>query len=144
VSLRVAGVDPGSRTIGVGVLSGEHSFHAWDVSLIVPVMVKIREWHTEASLSGVRFAVAIEDYVGAGPRDRDSIACLHQVGYIRYSCDEAGIECRVQPPSARKRSLQWAYDVLEIKRPKEGDHDVDMVAALAHAKTLFENLKEGR
>jgi hypothetical protein len=141
----VIGIDPGG-TIGVGVVHEHlpltHSY-AWTDTDPVETWNKIVHLHTKLEVRG-GIVVVIEDYVGAGFRDKDSIHTLKQVGFFTHACAWLGIETEVVQPGARKRSIAWAADHLGKdslweKKKAELPHATD---GLAHAKSGFLRRKE--
>lgn len=141
--LGVYGIDPGASNIGVGVIltgNGRPVRDALIANEPVAVWRKLEWWiQTTTGQYGdrhMRWVVVVENYTGAGFRDRDSVVTLHQVGYFKHRCTEAGLTVVTPEPGARKRALQWAYDQLEVVRGV--GHDPDHVSALAHAKAYLE------
>lgn len=130
--MNVLGFDPGG-TLGTalyesstGAILLRDFSDPWDA---------IREFATGRPLD----AVVIEDYVGAGVRDGDSIHALKQVGGLAMVFEYLGYEVVVQTPQFRRHMLDVAKalaDKLPGGHPPH--HSID---ALAHVLAYVHTTK---
>jgi hypothetical protein len=145
----VISLDPGSARLGLGWILDPELVDTFSVGGIIfsppqPLVAwKKLLWlrdkviqHTSSDI-----VVVVEDYLGSGPRDRESIACLKQVGGFELLALNSGFEVILHMPDQRKKSLSWAY--AQLNKSWTTSHDPDDVSALAHAKTAWDRLTEG-
>jgi hypothetical protein len=130
----VAGLDPGG-TIGAAKIherpDGELICFAREFKDPVEAWL----WLDDGTLD----SVAVEDFVGAGYRNRDSTMTTKQVGGFEMAARLAGVPVEVVQPSVRRRWLAWSYQELEL--PETPSHDPNHVSALAHARAHLERIR---
>jgi hypothetical protein len=128
VELRVGALDPGGA-IGAAILWGSGT----------GLQYEVREFEDEVEAWLWIFAhadeVVIEDYTGAGYRDKWSVYTIRQVGAFTMAAKLAGVTYAVVQPGARKRNLQWALQELGLRPGTDPVHRAD---ALAHARSYLE------
>jgi len=142
--LAVVSVDPGSVRLGLGwildpTLNGTIFGANAGGRIFSPpsLLAVVRAISATNKLTSGDMVVVVEDYVGSGPRDRESVSCLKQIGALEFWCLANNISCVLHQPSQRKKSLAWAY--LQLHKPRTSDHDPDDVSALAHAKSFWDS-----
>lgn len=139
--MHVVGIDSG-LTIGMAhlvrggtaeVLEFSSPVQAWDWMSVVYVTY---DPYTR---------VAVEDFVGSGPRSAEITATIKQVGFFQHGLELKGWRHDMQDPQRRKAFLREAAELLGLPGPVGTGHPmVHKQDALAHAlRCAHEHRKEG-
>lgn len=120
---RILGVDPG-RTCGLALLSQLDRSILWSgESFSIPEIHRVIKERKPT-------VVAIEDFVGSGPRTTHGIATMKLIGVVFGICEVYGIPIVEQPPQFRRPKLTMSQQML----PKASRHIHD---ALAHCLAYY-------
>lgn len=140
--LAVIGIDPGG-TIGFGgCLRDQYSMQ--DRYLVKTFDNIVNVWSLIAQGVGeMNVKVVIEDFVGMGPRNRDSNLTIKQIGFIQYSCELWGIPCEVAPPQTRKSELERAVRIVQDFDDIPTNKKRHAADALAHALVEVKRANNG-
>jgi len=130
------GIDPGGTT-GIALArvtrSSRALLHVEQTTDVEHVGRLLLKWDSDPDLSGM--FVAIEDFLGAGPRNASSNHTLKVVGFTYHLCQMEGINVALVPPQARMSSLGEARTLVA----QGGVHATDAAAhALALARRRWE------
>lgn len=131
--MRILGVDPG-RTTGVALGEFNNEGELW----------RHREFEIMSLDKLVKFIqsinptkIVVEDFVGAGPRTKDSNNVHQLIGAVRGTAVILGIPCHVAVPQRRLPFLVPARKLLVKSGGKQSPHKED---ALAHVLAYWEKL----
>jgi hypothetical protein len=122
----VVAIDPG-RTIGVSWVTEDGRFISSQITDDPQTVIQIMEGPNAPSI----IAVVIEDYIGAGFRDSDSVYTIKLIGFLYGFSRWRGYKTVMQFPQERKSFLAEALQKLEDTDLKGvTPHHID---SLAHA-----------
>jgi hypothetical protein len=102
----IVGVDPGMTT-GLALITRTREVRDLN-ALSDPNEV----WQWIASTEDPAMLVVLEDYQGSGPLSSPGHFTIQVVGYIKYTCKAAGVECKVVSPQHRKSRLTQARAIV--------------------------------
>jgi hypothetical protein len=132
----IVSVDPGQST-GVAAIRTElEPAFAGSATLLVRKEIAHYIWKWR-EVSRSQLLVVVEDYVGGGPRDKDSIFTLKLIGSVVGLCEWWNVECVLHQPQQRKRRLEEAAKIMSSSQ-----YSVHEVDALAHALVELEHQRE--
>jgi hypothetical protein len=134
----VIGIDPGG-TIGVGIISYSIERGITNTKGYQETSVS-DAWNIVTGYPEELAFVVIEDYIGAGQRDRASVMTLKQIGGFTALCDAFNFQHSVKAPGYRKANVSWAERQLDVGPESSLRHAVD---GLAHAKSACDKLLKG-
>jgi predicted RNase H-like nuclease (RuvC/YqgF family) len=124
------GIDPGITT-GLALIDGDTgALIETEESMSLKALASaISDWNPNV--------IAIEDFVGSGPRNKYNIATMKLIGFVHGFCFGRGIEVVEQHPQFRRHKLMVAGRLSKSGSRHERD-------ALAHALAYLDSHPTGK
>lgn len=146
--LGVVGIDPGGTTAVAFVRDGRvqwyKEFNVTREADLNETLVLLA--HLLQSVRTLNPMIAVENFIGAGPRSHEAAWTLQILGFVRGYTRLCGMDVVVQPPQARLSSVERAKTALAdyaVSGKMQRAYSDHVVAALAHALTVEESFTKG-